>query len=416
MKIASIMYQSSNSKGQELVAQRMAKYARRLGFEAWYVTSIYHDGHSVVSEREVELTGKNYVLLHEDPAIKIPTVRVASYKTTWPPRRVVLRDFVTVLNNLDREIGGLDFVITHSTLWNGPEETARWILWKKLMKSLGEKTHLTIMGHMSHYQPPDPLRYSLIERTYRMTWNATALPSIFKASSLVLVLTPLEAEDMITMGADPGSIHLFPGGLDDDFCGLVDKASPREFREKYDIPEDARIIAYLGTIEYRKNPLAVVRIAKAFRERKDVYFVIAGRPGDQWDEVLKASKGLNNVVVTGELSEEEKAFLIKASYINIILSRMEAFGLTQLEFMYGGVPIITSGVYGQKWLVRNGIDGLHVSGPDDLSGAIKAIEMLLKNEEKWKEMSRNARERAREFLFTKLMRDLLSRASSMLKS
>ncbi|WP_434731207.1 glycosyltransferase family 4 protein [Thermogladius sp. KZ2Tp1] len=413
MNFASIMYQSSASKGQELVAERMVKFAKRLGLEAWYITSIYHDGIPVVSEREAELTGKNYVVYSEDPAIRLPTIRVASYKTTWPPRRIVFRDFVTVLNNIDKELG-LDFVATHSTLWNGPEETARWILWKKLMKSLGESIPPTVMGHMSHYQPPDPLRYSLVERTYRMAWNTTALPSIFKASSMIIVLTPLEAEEMVTMGAPPDSIHLFPGGLDDDFAELVDRADAGSFRERYGIPEDARVVAYLGTVEYRKNPLAVAKVARHFKDRRDVFFVIAGRPGDQWEEVKRAVRGLRNIVLTGELRDDEKAALIKTSYLNVIMSRMEGFGLTQLEFMYGGVPVVTSAVYGQKWLVRNGVDGVHVNGPDDVNGAASAVDALLKDEEKWKEMSRNARERARGFLFSKLMMELVDRARAAL--
>ncbi|WP_440059565.1 glycosyltransferase family 4 protein [Thermogladius sp. 4427co] len=392
----------------------MVKFARRLGVEAWYVTSIYHDGNPVVGERDIELTGRNYVLFEKDPYIGLPTIRVASFKTTWPPRRIVFRDFVTVLNRIDREIG-LDFIVTHSTLWNGPEDAAKWILWKKLMKHMGENVRITIMGHMSHYQPPDPQRYSLFERTYRMAWNATALPSVFKAASIILVLTPVEGEDMITLGASPETIHLFPGGLDDDTADLISKADPRLFRDKYKIPSDAKIVSYMGTVEYRKNPLAVVKIARAFKNRRDIIFVIAGRPGDQWEEVVQAAKNLGNVVITGELSEEEKASLIKASYLNIIMSRMEAFGLTQLEFMYGGVPVITSAVYGQKWLVRDGIDGVHVGGPEDIKGAVRAIENLLRDEGKWSEMSRNARERAREFLFSKLIKSLFDRVETLLK-
>ncbi|AFL66912.1 glycosyltransferase family 4 protein [Desulfurococcus amylolyticus] len=414
MIFASIMYQSSNSKGQELLAQRMVKFARRLGVEAWYVTSIYHDGNPVVGERDIELTGRNYVLFERDPYIGLPTIRVASFKTTWPPRRIVFRDFVTVLNRIDREIG-LDFIVTHSTLWNGPEDAAKWILWKKLMKHMGENVRITIMGHMSHYQPPDPQRYSLLERTYRMAWNAVALPSVFKAASIILVLTPVEGEDMITLGASLETIHLFPGGLDDDTADLISKADPTLFRDKYKIPSDAKIVSYMGTVEYRKNPLAVVKIARAFRNRRDVFFVIAGRPGDQWEEVVLSAKNLGNVVITGELSEEEKASLIKASYLNIIMSRMEAFGLTQLEFMYGGVPVITSAVYGQKWLVRDGIDGVHVRGPEDIEGAVRAIENLLRDEDRWCEMSRNARERAGEFLFSKLIKSLFDRVKTLLE-
>ncbi|WP_232216711.1 glycosyltransferase family 4 protein [Desulfurococcus amylolyticus] len=281
------------------------------------------------------------------------------------------------------------------------------------MKSLGESIPPTVMGHMSHYQPSDSLRYSLVERTYRMAWSTTALPSIFKASSMIIVLTPLEAEEMVTMGASPDFMHLFPGGLD-DFAELVDRADARSFREKYGIPEDARVVAYLGTVEYRKNPLAVAKIARHFKDRRDVFFVVAGRLGDQWEEVKRAVRGLRNIVLIGELRDDEKVVLVKTSYLNIIMSLMEDFGLTQLEFMYGGVPVVTSAVYGQKWLVRNGVDGVHVNGPDDVNGAASAIEALLKDEEKWKEMSRNARKRARGFLFSKLMRELVERARAAL--
>mgnify|MGYP001770657560 CR=1 FL=1 len=92
-------------------------------------------------------------------------------------------------------------------------------------------------------------------------------------------------------------------------------------------------------------------------------FVIAGGPGDQWDDVVREARSLDNVIVTGELSPELKASLIKASYLNIIMSKLEAFGLTQLKFMYGGVPVVTSATHGQKWLVGNGVDGVRVNGP-----------------------------------------------------
>lgn len=413
MKFFSVMYQTSNSKGQELLAQRMVKWALKLGHEAWLVTSIYHDGSPVISEQELLRTERGFLVLERDPWVGLPTIRVSSDKSVWPPRRIFFRDFQSVLRELD-ELIGVEFMVTHSTLWNGPEEAARWILWKRLVKILGEEARHTVYAHMSHFQPPDPLRYSVIERAYRMAWNMTSMHAIFRAAHIVICLTQMEAEDMVSMGARPEQIHLFPGGLDDDFAEMIDKASPADFRERYNIPDNKLIIAYLGTIEYRKNPLAVVRVAKKLKHLEDVVFVIAGRPGDQWNEVVAEAKKLSNVVITGELSEEMKASLIKASYANIIMSRMEAFGLTQLEFMYGGVPVITSATYGQKWLVRNGVDGLHVAGPDDVEGAAAAVLKLVNNPDLKNEMGKNARERASQFLFSKLMLDLLKKAEALL--
>jgi len=415
MKFYSVMYQTSNSKGQELVAQRMVKWARRLGYEAWLITSIYHDGEAVVPLDAVLKGEEGYLVLEEDPAVGLPVIRVDSFKTFWPPRRVMFRDFITVLRRIDEGLG-IDFIVTHSTLWNGPEEVSRWVMWKKLMRSLGEATGATVYGHMSHYQPPDPTRYDPVERTYRMAWNVTTLPTIFKAADMVVCVTGVEAEDMIGYGARPEQVHVFPAGLDDDLAALIDRAGPDAFLERYGASRGRLVISYLGTVEERKNPLAVVRVARRLRRLKDVVFVIAGRPGDQWREVLREARGLENVVITGELSEEMKASLIKASYLNIIMSKMEALGITQIEFMYGGVPVVSSGVYGQRWLVANGVDGVLVNGPDDIEGAAKAVEELVRNPDRREEMSANARRKASSLLTSKLMEQLLDRAKTILKS
>ncbi len=106
--------------------------------------------------------------------------------------------------------------------------------------------------------------------------------------------------------------------------------------------------------------------------------------------------------------------LIKSSYINILMSRMEALGLTQLEFMYGGVPVVTSAIGGQQWLVRSGLDGVHVKGPDDLEGAAEAIETLVKNPEMHAKLGLNARERAHKFSLSTIVSELTSRLTSLI--
>ncbi len=413
MKFFTAIYQTSNSKGQELVAQRMVKWARRLGVQSWLISSIYHDGEAVVPLSEVMKSIEGYVKFDNDPKVGLPVIRVDSSKTFWPPRRIMFRDFINVLKSIDESIG-IDFLITHSTLWNGPEEAAKWIMWKRLMRSLGEAVTKTVYGHMSHYQPPDPSRYDPIERAFRMAWNTTAFQPIFKAADMVLCVTNVEAEEMVIHGARPEQIYVFPGGLDDDLASLIDTSKPDLFKSKYRVGGDKIMVSYLGTVEERKNPLAVVRVARKLRKLKDVVFVIAGKPGDQWDEVIREVKGLDNVIVTGELDEETKASLIKASYLNIIMSKMEALGLTQIEFMYGGVPVITSATYGQKWLITDGVEGIHVRGPDDIDGAAKAIEDLIRNVDRRDFMARKARGRAENYLMSKMLGELLTRVKNLM--
>lgn len=399
ISIGILMYQSSRSKGQELVAQRMVKWLRRLGHEAWLLTSTYHDGVEVTST-------ERYTVFSEDSYTGLPTVRIKGYKASWPPRRIMLYDLPGVLEELKDKLG-LQALITHSTLWNGPVEAAIWASWTKLRAKYIEDEPL-ILAHMSHFQPPDPLRYTPYERMFRVSWNHAALRSILMEADLVLCTTPLEAEDMISLGARPASIRLFPGGLDDEEARRIDDSTSELFLSRYSIPRDRRIIAYLGTVEERKNPLSVVRVAKKLRRRRDALFVIAGKPGDQYEAVVREASRLENIVITGEISDEEKASLIKASYLNIIMSRSEALGLTQMEFMYGGVPVVTSAVYGQRWLIRNGVDGIHVRGPEAIAEAAAAVEKLLDNPQLRDRYATNARERVKPFLMSKLTARLAS--------
>ncbi|MDA4117165.1 MAG: hypothetical protein OK455_02355 [Thaumarchaeota archaeon] len=44
LRIGVVMYQTSLTKGQELVAQRMVKEFRAQSYDAFLITSPYHDG------------------------------------------------------------------------------------------------------------------------------------------------------------------------------------------------------------------------------------------------------------------------------------------------------------------------------------------------------------------------------------
>lgn len=397
------MYQTSRTKGQELVAQRMVRYFRKLGHEAYLITSGYHDGREVVSD---DLIGDDGYLRVDDSELGIPIIRVSSFTSKWPPRRIVFKDAVHTLERIVNDLQ-LNVLITHSTLWNGPEEVAKFVEWRRNMKALEGYQDSLIFCHMSHFQEPSPRRYSLVERSFRMAWNRLSLRTILRVANLVLVVTPYEEDSKVKMGASRKKCILFPGGVDDNLFASFASTNPEEFLQRLKLNSDVKIVAYLGTIEERKNPKAVLDIAEKLQDRKDIWFVIAGRGDSEYaEEVKKRAEQLPNVTFLGEISEREKVQLIKISHLNILLSRMEALGLTQLEFMFQGVPIITSGVGGQSWIIKHDQEGIHVKGPADVEGATRAVKELIDDRSKWHRLSVNAKKKAKDFAFTKLIRDL----------
>jgi len=403
-RIGVIMYQTSKSKGQELVAQRMVREFIKLGHKAYLITSVYHDGVKVVLPENLrKIDGYLYT---EDSELRIPVIRVDSYVARWPPRRIVFRDFISTLERIVEKFQ-LDVLITHSTLWNGPEEVAKFIEWRRDMKNIGGYEDPLVFCHMSHFQEPSPKRYSLTERSFRIAWNRLTLPQIFSTANLILVVTPLEKEAKVKMGAEAEKCFLFPGGVDDEVFLRYANVDVKSLLKRLKIKESAKIVSYLGSLEERKNPLAVLKVAGKLQERKDIHFVIAGKGDSSYaKKVIEAVSSLPNVTYLGEVSEQEKVLLIKVSYLNILLSRLEALGLTQLEFMYSGVPVITSAVGGQAWLVRNEVEGIHVNGPDDIEGSVAAITRLVDNSTLWNTLSANARERAMSLTISVLTAEL----------
>ncbi|MGA2783826.1 MAG: glycosyltransferase [Candidatus Bathyarchaeia archaeon] len=399
-RIGVIMYQTSKSKGQELVAQRMVGYFRRLNHEAYLITSIYHDGREIVAD---DLVGEKGYVLVNDAELNIPIIRVASFVTKWPPRRIVFKDQVEILERIVNEFK-LNVLITHSTLWNGPEEVAKFVEWRRNIKSLGGFQDSLIFCHMSHYQEPSPRRYSIIERSFRMAWNKLALGTILRVADLILVVTPYEQEEKMKMGASKAKCILFPGGIDDNSFTSYATSNPDELLQRLNVGHDAKIVTYMGTIEERKNLQSVLEVAERLKDRKEVHFVIAGNGESEYaKETMQRAKELPNVTYLGEVNEKEKVQLITISYLNILLSKMEALGITQLEFMYLGVPVITSGIGGQSWIVRDNHEGIRVAGPNDVNGARNAIVDLVDDASKWKKLSTSAKERANDFTLTKLI-------------
>lgn len=411
MNIGVVMYQTSFTKGQELVAQRMARELLKQGNKTFLITGPYHDNKPTPEYDELERSVEGY-LFFQRSEFQVPLIRVNGYVSSWPPRRIMFRDFIDVLRRLSDRFG-LNVIISHSTLWNGPEEIMKFVEWRKIQKGEGLGVDEVIYGYMPHYQPPDPMHYGVIERAFRVAWNRMVFPDIFRTTDVILCTTPVEKYQMVARGAMAEKCHLYPGGVDEEAFQKYGSRDPTRFVERYSIPTNAKLVTYMGTLEDRKNPLAVVRIAKMSSKLEDVHFVIAGYPSKQHRQVRKESEGLRNLSYVGEISEEDKVALIRASYVNILLSRMEALGLTQLEFMYGGVPIITSAVGGQRWLVRDGVDGIHVGGPNDLKGAAEAIKTLVNNPTLRDELALNARNRSKEFTLTKITSDLSSRLMSL---
>jgi len=88
--------------------------------------------------------------------------------------------------------------------------------------------------------------------------------------------------------------------------------------------------------------------------------------------------------------------LLNISDLYMLPSKSESFGLSALEAMSCGVPVIGTSIGGLKEVVEHGISG-YICDPDDIKSMSKAAIAVLGNKNNRIRMGAAARERAKEF-------------------
>ncbi len=114
-------------------------------------------------------------------------------------------------------------------------------------------------------------------------------------------------------------------------------------------------LLYLGTIEPRKN---LDTLVDAFLELKAKHnlqhkLVLAGGIGWKVATLLNRIKNEKEIILTGYVTEEQKASLYKNTDIFIYPSLYEGFGLPPLEAMSYGIPVICSTGGSLKEIFKN---------------------------------------------------------------
>lgn len=178
-----------------------------------------------------------------------------------------------------------------------------------------------------------------------------------------------------------------------------DKVSEKEFRARYKIPKK-RIALYLGRISFEKR---IDRLIKAFHriENQDRLLLITGGGPylKQFQDFAKAI-GLKNVIFTGFVKRKHLSAAYGCADLFASASDTETFGLTFVEAMHVGLPVIGVRRFGAKEIIEHGKSGLLVE-PDDELALADAMDRLLRDGALRRRMGKAAHERAKGYSLEK---------------
>lgn len=166
------------------------------------------------------------------------------------------------------------------------------------------------------------------------------------------------------------------------------------FKERYGLGDF--VITFVGSLTYTKGFHILVKVMPSILKfNPDVSFLVVGS-GTLEKEIREAAEkeGLEKrVVLTGRLDYSEMPAVYASSDLVLLPTIWhEPFGGTQIEAAAAGVPIIGSNVGG----VRDGLFGIYVE-PSDLKGWEEAINSLIRNEKRRRDLSLKGQKVAEEF-------------------
>jgi glycosyltransferase involved in cell wall biosynthesis len=184
------------------------------------------------------------------------------------------------------------------------------------------------------------------------------------------------------------------------------------------LTQDAKLVGVVGALQPRKDHATFLAAARRLSERhRNAYFLIVGSGSEEF------TADIANRVRTSGLDRNTRLIgwwptdihdLMAGLDVLVIPSVQESFGLTAVEALAVGTPVVATRCGGPSEIVRDGVDGRLVPVGDELSMA-EAIEDLLLNPAAARALAASGRERVeKEFTaeaYVRNMEEVLKRVT-----
>ena len=186
-------------------------------------------------------------------------------------------------------------------------------------------------------------------------------------------------------------------------CESCDEEIASKLKKEYNINENDFIVLYTGRVMKEKGVKELVEAFKNFQDKHDnVKLLVVGNNTDiskeYYNNLINDNKDNQNIKFLGRKTHEEIKYLQKISNVQVVPSMWnEAFGLTAVEGMAAGIPMIISKSGGLVEIAENGA-AILVNRENIVNEIYEALEKIYINKDNFKENMVNiAKKRVMDF-------------------
>jgi N-acetyl-alpha-D-glucosaminyl L-malate synthase BshA len=270
----------------------------------------------------------------------------------------------------------LDLLHVHYAI---PHATSAWIA-KEMLRRDGEDitvittlhgTDITIVGQDRSFYPITKF-------------------SIEKSDRITAVSEYLKRETVAAFGCTGCDVEVIHNFVDGELYRRT--RYPAQLRE---VAGDKKVLTHVSNFRSVKRVRDVVRIfAQVQREIPSVLVMVGDGPDRPDAEEEAREHGLTGAVhFLGKI--DAVAPLLSSADLFLLPSKSESFGLSALEALACGVPVVGTNAGGLPEVVREGVTGM-LRPVGDLDGMVRAALDILSDPARWRAMSEAAAVDARE--------------------
>ncbi|MGN6491937.1 MAG: glycosyltransferase [Agriterribacter sp.] len=225
---------------------------------------------------------------------------------------------------------------------------------------------------------------------------------LMKDADLVIAECPQDSYDMQRLyNADANKVTIVPCGFNPEEFYPIDQTTARRM---LGLVSDEAILLHIGRIVARKGIDNIIKAMPLIQsDRKVRLLIVGGSKDDATDPEMLRLKNLvrqlnlcNDIVFTGNQPRHILKYYYSAADVFITTPWYEPFGITPLEAMACGTPVIGARVGGIKYSVIDQKCGLLVP-PDQPAALADAVKKVLPDEQLRQQMQRQALYRANSF-------------------
>lgn len=242
--------------------------------------------------------------------------------------------------------------------------------------------------HTYHTMYEDYLHYIKISSKIGKSLSRKLTAKLLNSMDGVITPTQKVEEILKSYGMNTNT-YIVPTGI--DLCKLRSKISDIEKRnilDKYNIPKDIKKLIYIGRIAKEKNLDELIGFYNEIYKDDRVVFIIVG-DGPFLEELRGKVKKLgisNKVIFTGMIKNENIGQYYQIGDIFINSSTSETQGLTYIEALASGVPVLCRSDKCNNDLIIDGVNGYKYNNKNEFK---KYLDIMISNNQVLDEMKEN---------------------------